>query len=112
MAKGEGLEETSNEASHGNSEKSRLSAPSVSELTANKGASDCTGLHGCDEVAGEISSGRSRRRIETVFTAFFVSIKNVFQGEDGTVYRLKSGITRTPPMIPASTPKRAPAKHA
>ena len=26
--------------------------------------------------------------------------------------RLKSGMTSTPPIIPASTPKRAPAKHA
>lgn len=25
---------------------------------------------------------------------------------------MKSGIARTPPMMPASTPKSAPAKHA
>lgn len=75
------MQNTTDEASDGNGEESRLAAPSISELTADERTSDGAGLHGRDEVALEICLCLVSLDVQTEFSMVssqcLVTLENV-----------------------------------
>jgi hypothetical protein len=111
MSIGECLHDSTDETGNGDKKKRWLTALVIGKGTREESSANGTSLHGSDKITGKISACLIRTIVKAKLSRE-ISVQRFAARNIYATNRWKSGMARTPPIIPASTPKRAPAKHA